>query len=168
MYVAHHFTLLRLNPMLYDYGIYWETCMYIAHHLVLLRLNSLDLSVDREGWWFEHSCHGCGFDYQRVLKAFPGPGYLRSKDGVVWLWHLLVYIYVCVCVCVRGLLHRSGQFSPIHLITFLNIFKRWFRKEWTSMSGADPQIFKRRGEGGIREGGGTLYVGHHGWLTKKF
>ena len=35
-------------------------------------------------------CHGCGFDYQRrVLKSFSGPGYLRPKDGVVWLWHLL-------------------------------------------------------------------------------
>ena len=29
-------------------------------------------------------CHSCGFAYQqRVLKTFPGPGYLRSEDGVV-------------------------------------------------------------------------------------
>ena len=29
-------------------------------------------------------CHSCGFDYQqRVVKTFPGPGYLRSEDGVV-------------------------------------------------------------------------------------
>ena len=29
-------------------------------------------------------CHSCGFAcQQRVLKTFPGPGYLRSKDGVV-------------------------------------------------------------------------------------
>ena len=27
----------------------------MAHHLILLRLNPFDLSVDREGWWFEHS-----------------------------------------------------------------------------------------------------------------
>ena len=33
-------------------------------------------------------CHSCGFAcQQRVLKTFPGPGYLHSKDGVVWLWH---------------------------------------------------------------------------------
>ena len=29
-------------------------------------------------------CHSCGFAcQQRVLKTFPGPGYLHSKDGVV-------------------------------------------------------------------------------------
>ena len=29
-------------------------------------------------------CHSCGFAcQQRVLQKFPGPGYLRSKDGVV-------------------------------------------------------------------------------------
>ena len=28
--------------------------------------------------------HSCGFAcQQRVLKTFPGPGYLRSEDGVV-------------------------------------------------------------------------------------
>ena len=29
-------------------------------------------------------CHSCGFAcQQRVLKTFPGPGYLRSEDGVI-------------------------------------------------------------------------------------
>ena len=29
-------------------------------------------------------CHSCVFAcQQRVLETFPGPGYLRSKDGVV-------------------------------------------------------------------------------------
>ena len=29
--------------------------------------------------------YSCGFAYQqRVLKAFPDPGYLRSEDGVVY------------------------------------------------------------------------------------
>ena len=29
-------------------------------------------------------CRSCGFAcQQRVLKTFPGPGYLRSEDGVV-------------------------------------------------------------------------------------
>ena len=41
-------------------------------------------------------CHSCRFScQQRVLKTFPGPGYLPSEDGVVWLCHLLViYIYI--------------------------------------------------------------------------
>ena len=37
-------------------------------------------------------CHSCRFDYQqRVLKPFPGPGYLCSEDGAVWLWHIYYY-----------------------------------------------------------------------------
>ena len=40
-------------------------------------------------------CHNCRFPcQQRVLKTFPGPGYICSKDGVVWLWHLLVSLYI--------------------------------------------------------------------------
>ena len=40
--------------------------------------------VDREGWWFEHSvlqlwvCSSA-----EGAKMFPGPGYLRSEDGIV-------------------------------------------------------------------------------------
>ena len=30
--------------------------VYMADHFILLRLNLIDLSADREGWWFEHSC----------------------------------------------------------------------------------------------------------------
>ena len=49
---------------------------------ILLTLGLIvDVRVDREGWWFEHSC---GFAcQQRVLKTFPSPDYLRSEDGVV-------------------------------------------------------------------------------------
>ena len=40
-------------------------------------------------------CHSCGFAcQQRVLKTFPGPDYLHSKDGVVWLWHFLVNSHI--------------------------------------------------------------------------
>ena len=39
--------------------------------------------------------HNCGFAcQQRVLKTFPGPSHLRSEDGVVRLWDLLVNIYI--------------------------------------------------------------------------
>ena len=30
--------------------------VYMAHYYILLRLNPFDFRVDREGWWFEHSC----------------------------------------------------------------------------------------------------------------
>ena len=37
--------------------IYIYICIYIyVHHFILLRLNPFDLSVVREGWWFEYSC----------------------------------------------------------------------------------------------------------------
>ena len=60
--------------------------VYMAHHFIMLRLNPFGLTVDREGWWFEHSV-----SWLRVCLSaegvknvtFPGPGYLRSKDGVV-------------------------------------------------------------------------------------
>ena len=40
-------------------------------------------------------CHNYRFAcQQRVLKTFPGPGYLHCKDGVVWQCHLLVNLYI--------------------------------------------------------------------------
>ena len=31
------------------------TFVYIAHHFIFLPLTPFDLSLYREGWWFEHS-----------------------------------------------------------------------------------------------------------------
>ena len=62
-------------------------------------------------------CHSCGFaSQQRVLKTFPGPGYLHSENGVVWLWHSLVnlYIWLIISACcgsiplTLGLIGRDG------------------------------------------------------------
>ena len=58
------------------------------HHFISLRLNPFDLSLDligRDGG-LSTLCHSCGFAcQQRVLKTFPGLGYIRSEDGVVRL-----------------------------------------------------------------------------------
>ena len=44
-------------------------------------------------------CHGCGFACQQsVLKTFSDPGYIRSEDPVVWLWHSLVNLYICLTI----------------------------------------------------------------------
>ena len=60
--------------------------IYMAHHLILVQLNPFDLSlglIGRDGG-LSTLCHGCGFAcQQRVLKTFPGPGYLHSENGVV-------------------------------------------------------------------------------------
>ena len=46
-------------------------------------------------------CHSYGFAcQQRVLETFPGPGYLGSENGLVWLWHWLVNLYKCINSCI--------------------------------------------------------------------
>ena len=35
------------------------------------------------------------------LKTFPGPGYLCSENGVVWLWHALVNLYIWLTISSR-------------------------------------------------------------------
>ena len=67
-------------------------------------------------------CHNCGLTCQgRVLKTFPGPGYLLSEDGVVWLWHPLInlYIYLTISFCYGsiplafGLIVKDGCLSTL-------------------------------------------------------
>ena len=63
--------------------------------------------------------HICRFTcQQRLLKAFPNPAYLPSKDGVFWLWHLLesVYIWItisfyCSILLILGLIGTDGALS---------------------------------------------------------
>ena len=44
-------------------------------------------------------CYSCGFAcQQRVLKTFSGARYLRSEDGVVYLWLLLVNFYIWLII----------------------------------------------------------------------
>ena len=45
--------------------------VYVAHHFILLWLHLFCLKVD------SFACQ------ERVLKTFPGLGYLHSEDGVV-------------------------------------------------------------------------------------
>ena len=67
-------------------------------------------------------CKSCGVAcQQRVLKTFPGPGYLQSGDGVVWLWHPLVncYTWFTISFCygsiplALGLIGRVGDLSTL-------------------------------------------------------
>ena len=53
---------------------------------------------------FSTLCHDYRFACQQgLLKTFPGSDYLRSEDGVVWLWYLPVNL------CLYG--------SPFHLVS---------------------------------------------------
>ena len=48
------------------------------------------------------SCYGSipfileliGRDGSLSTKTFPGPGYLPSEDGIVWLWHFTVNLWI--------------------------------------------------------------------------
>ena len=35
-----------------------------------------------------------------IYSIFPGPGYLRSEDGVVWLWYSLVNLYIYIYIYI--------------------------------------------------------------------
>ena len=69
---------------------------------------------------------------QRVLKTFPSPGYLRSEDGVVWLWHLLLnlYIWLTILSCwgsillTLGLVGRMVVWAPCVIVAGL-LVSRW-------------------------------------------
>ena len=67
-------------------------------------------------------CHSSGFScQQRVLKTFPRPGFLCSKNVVVWLWHPLVnlYIWLTISYCydsiplALGMMGSDGCFSTL-------------------------------------------------------
>ena len=66
-------------------------------------------------------CHSCGVPCrQRVLKIFPGPGYLRSEDGVVWPWHSLVnlYIYIYIYIYRISEKHYNSSFGTLSFMYF--------------------------------------------------
>ena len=57
-------------------------------------------------------CEICVFPCQeKVLKTFPGPGYIRSEEGVIWLWHSLIDLYIWLTI--------SSSYGSILLISAL-------------------------------------------------
>ena len=67
-------------------------------------------------------CHSCRFAcQQRVLKTFPGPGYLRCEDGVVWLWHLRIYLCVYVYIYIYIYIYIF-IFIYIHIYIYMYLY----------------------------------------------
>ena len=71
-------------------------------------------------------CHSCGFAcQQRVLNTLPGPGYLHSEDGVVWLWHsvavvnlyiytyIYIYLYIYIYIYIYITFHSHSCWNDI-------------------------------------------------------
>ena len=58
--------------------------VHIAHHFILLLLNSFYLRAEERDGGLSTLYHRCEFAFeQRMLKTFPGPGYLHTKDETV-------------------------------------------------------------------------------------
>ena len=70
----HIYIYIYIHMYIYMYiYIYIYTYIYIYIYTYLYIYS---------GWWFEHSVSQFTCQ-QKLLKTFPGPGYLRSEDGVV-------------------------------------------------------------------------------------
>ena len=68
-------------------------------------------------------CHSYGFAcQQRVLKTFPGPDYLRSEDGVVWLWHPQVNLYICIYICKYIYIYMLHIYICIYIYVYIYVY----------------------------------------------
>ena len=102
--------------------------VYMAHHFILLLLNPFTLMLIETNGDLSTLCHSCLFTCQQgVLKLFPGPVYFCSKDGVVWLWHLLVYLCIwltvtfCYCPNLFDLRVNIELWSVEHSVSQLRV-----------------------------------------------
>ena len=77
-------------------------------------------------------CHSWRFAcQQRVLKTFPGPGYLRDENGVVWLWHFLVYLLECkfLTKCKCEIEHDQNSYAFLEGKSLcISLLRRLLRK----------------------------------------
>ena len=81
----------RWHPLVSFYIWLAISSCYSSIHLALW-------FIRRDGG-FKTLCCSCGFAcQQKLLKMFPGPGYLRSEDGIVWRWHPLVNLYIWLAI----------------------------------------------------------------------
>ena len=60
--------------------------MYILMSNMSFDFEKIDINITHTYRHIHIHMYICGFAcQQRVLKTFPGPGYLYSEDGLVWL-----------------------------------------------------------------------------------
>ena len=58
--------------------------IYIHTHIHIHTCRHINKHIHVSMYIYSALCHSCGFAcQQRVLKTFPGPGYLLCEDGVV-------------------------------------------------------------------------------------
>ena len=73
-------------------GVLWFWRLLVNLHVYhLVPDESLKLLLMESDDFFSNLYHIWRFDYQqKVIKTFPGSGYLHSEDVLVGIWHLLV------------------------------------------------------------------------------
>ena len=112
----------RMHP--YKLWIIWRKCPQcrrtVWHVSVLNSISScygsIPLAVGLIGRDGDLStlCHSCRVVCQQmVLKTFPGPGYLPSEDGVVWLWHSLVNLYIYIYIYIYSIYIHKNLFVQL-------------------------------------------------------
>ena len=82
--------------------------------------------------------HSCEFAcQQRVWKTFPGPGYLRYEDRIVWRYHFLVnlYIFLTISSCYGSILFTLGLIGTYGVLSTLG---SWL---WVCLSGGGVKYF---------------------------
>ena len=114
-------------PRLYLLGK-WGSPTLLVKLYIWLNISFYNGSISLASWFITRGgglsilCQSFRFCSQkRVLKTFPRPGYLRSDDGVVWLWHLLVYLYIWLSISssygsipfALGLIMNDGGLSNL-------------------------------------------------------
>ena len=74
----------EIKCSMYVYIYIYKIYLYLSLFLSLYGSIPLPFGLIGRDGGLSTLCHSCGFAcQQRVLKTFPGPGYLRSEDGVV-------------------------------------------------------------------------------------
>ena len=98
MYMCYYLCIgiyVYVPTHIYINNIYIYIYIYVILHIYIYTYcyGSISLAlalIGRDGG-LSTLCHRCRFAcQQKVLKTFPGAGFLRSEDGVVWLWHILL------------------------------------------------------------------------------
>ena len=99
LYWIHRLWTSTRRQRIFNWGkivkLFIGKVIYIAHYFIMLQLNPFDHNVDRRGtmaWAL------CVIVAGLIIKTFPDHGYFRSKDGVVWLWYLLVKLYIRIYI----------------------------------------------------------------------
>ena len=96
--------------------------MYIAHHFILLRVNPFYLSVDKEGWWFEHSVSQLEVCLSIEGAKTPWLSPLRYMYMYICIYlYIYIYMYIFMYIC-RFFLCIQVFYICIYIYIYIYIY----------------------------------------------